>query len=96
MEVVAWARGDDRETDLRRLLGRFALLPFDAGADFDGAVRLYRRCRAQGVTPRGLIDCLIAAVAWRRGAALLSHDVDISRVVTVAGIELDGASLRPT
>src|SRR5919109_1307565 len=95
LEVLAGARSDDREADLRRLLDRFALLRFDAGADFDGAVRLYRQCRSQGVTPRGLIDCMIAAVAWRRDASLLSHDADLARVATVAGIELDGGSLLP-
>jgi predicted nucleic acid-binding protein len=48
MEVLAGARDDRREADLRRLLLAFELLPFDAVADFDGAVRIYRRCRAQG------------------------------------------------
>lgn len=94
VEVLAGVRTTDRETDLRRLLGRFALLGFDAVADFDGAVRLYRRCRSQGVKPRELIDCMIAAVAWRRGAAVLAHDADLARVATVAGIELDGGSLQ--
>jgi predicted nucleic acid-binding protein len=71
-----------------------ALLGFDAVADFDGAVRIYRRCRAAGVTPRGMIDCMIAAVAWRRGATLLAHDADMDRVARVVEIELDDASLR--
>jgi hypothetical protein len=31
MEVIAGAHSYDRETDLRRLLPRFHLLPFDAG-----------------------------------------------------------------
>jgi predicted nucleic acid-binding protein len=94
MEVLAGARSDKREDDLRRLLLRFTMLPFDAAADFDGAVRIYRRCRRAGVTPRGLIDCMIAAVAWRRGATVLAHDADLDRVASVIGIELDGASLR--
>lgn len=94
MEVLAGARDDRRETDLRRLLLRFELLPFDPASDFDGAVRIYRRCRAAGVTPRGLIDCMIAAVTWRREATLLAHDADLTRVAAVIGIELDAASLR--
>lgn len=94
MEVVAGARDDRRETDLRRLLLRFELLSFDAVADFDGAVRIYRRCRAAGVTPRGMVDCMIASVAWRREATLLAHDADMDRVARVIGIELDEASLR--
>jgi predicted nucleic acid-binding protein len=89
MEVLAGARDDRREADLRRLLGRFALLSFDAVSDFDGAVRIYRRARAAGVTPRRMIDCMIAAVAWRHGAALLAQDADMDRVARVIGIELD-------
>ena len=94
MEVLAGARSDKREDDLRRLLLRFRLLHFDAAADFDAAVRIYRRCRKAGVTPRGLIDCMIAAVAWRSGATVLAHDADLDRVARVIGIELDRASLR--
>src|SRR5271154_1064979 len=52
----AHAIDEKRECDLRRLLGRFQLVGFDAVTDFDGAVTIYRRCRAAGVTPRGMID----------------------------------------
>ncbi len=45
MEIMAGARSDAREADLRRLLLRFHLYHFDAATDFDGAVRIYRRCR---------------------------------------------------
>jgi predicted nucleic acid-binding protein len=41
-----------------------------------------------------MVDCMIAAVAYRRSLALLSWDADMSRVAEVIGIELDGASLR--
>jgi len=94
MEVVAGARSNERESDLRRLLLRFHLLRFDAATDFDGAMRIYRRCRSAGVTPRGMIDCMIAAVAWRRRASLLANDTDLDRVARVVGIDLDDA-MRP-
>lgn len=94
MEVLAGARSDAREADLRRLLLRFHLLRFDAVADFDGAVRVYRRCRAAGVTPRGMVDCMIAAVAQRHRATVLAHDADLHRVGRIAGIELDPTSHR--
>ena len=93
MEVLAGARSNQRELDLRRLLLRFDLLRFDPAADFDGAVRIYRRCRAAGVTPRGLVDCMISAVAWRREATLLAQDADLDRVARVIGIELEVDSL---
>ena len=94
MEVLAGARSDAREDDLRRLLLRFGLAGFDAVSDFDAATRIYRRCRRAGVTPRGMIDCMIAAVAHRRNLALLAWDVDMFRLADVIGLELDGASLR--
>jgi predicted nucleic acid-binding protein len=94
MEVLAGARSDAREHDLRRLLLRAGLLPFDVASDFDAATRIYRRCRQSGITPRGIIDCMIAAVAWRAGAALLSYDIDLARVANVIGITLDDASLN--
>jgi predicted nucleic acid-binding protein len=94
MEVLAGARDDRCESELRRLLLRFELLQFEAAADFDGAARIYRRCRSAGVTPRGMVDCMIASVAWRRGATLLAHDADLDRVARVVGIDLDEASLR--
>ena len=92
MEVLAGARSDAREADLRRLLLRFYLYHFDAATDFDGAVRIYRRCRQAGITPRGLVDCMIAAVAWRQQAAILACDADLDRVARVVGIKLDQPS----
>ena len=89
MEVLAGARSDAREADLRRLLLRFHLYQFDPAADFDGAARIYRRCRQAGVAPRGLLDCMIAAVAWRHRATLLTCDADLDRVARVIGIHLD-------
>ncbi len=92
MEVVAGARNDAREADLRRLLRRFDLLRFDAAVDFDAAVHIYRACRRVGVTPRGMVDCMIASVAHRHGATLLALDSDLSRVAEVVGIHMDPAS----
>ncbi len=80
-------------TPLAGLL-RFPLLSIDPTADFAAAARIYRRCRNAGINPRGMVDCLIAAVAWRRGAVLLAHDADLDRIAGVVGIELNEASLR--
>lgn len=93
MEVASGARTAQREWHLRRLLARFQLLPFDTVVDFDRATTVYRTCRAEGVTPRGLIDCMIAAVAARNGASILAHDHDFVRVARVMGIHLDAGSL---
>ena len=94
MEVLAGARSDARCEELRRMLLRFELAHFDAVTDFDAAARIYRRCRQAGVTPRCMVDCMIAAVAHRRALALLAWNADLFRVAEVIGIELDEASLR--
>lgn len=91
MEVLAGARDDRRADDLRRLLLRCRLLALDPAADFDAAARVYRRCRRVGVTPRGLVDCLIVAVAWRSGASVLAQDVDVDRVCAVMDVPSDRA-----
>ena len=96
MEVLAGARTDELEARLRRLLDRFDLLAFEPVADFPGAARIYRRCRAAGITPRGMLDCMVAAVAWRCDATLLAHDADLDRVAGVLALDLDPGSLRAT
>jgi predicted nucleic acid-binding protein len=93
MEVTAGARTDEREADLRRLLLRFKLLHFDTAADFDAAGRIYRNCRRAGITPRGLVDCMIASVARRHGASILAYDLDLDRVAKVMRVGMDYASL---
>ncbi|MDA8195680.1 MAG: PIN domain nuclease [Actinomycetota bacterium] len=93
MEIMAAARSKKQETDLRRLLLSFNLIRFDASIDFDGAVRLYRKCRLEGITPRGMVDCMIASVANRVRASLLTFDADLIRIARVAQIKIDDASL---
>ena len=90
MEVTTGARDTAREQDLRRLLGHCRLLPFDAAVDFDAASRIYRMCRRNGVTPRGLIDCMITSVAHRHGATVLSTDGDLHRIARVVGVPIEG------
>ena len=89
MEVVAGARDAVRERDLRRLMERFALLRFDVAIDFDAAARVYRSCRRSGITPSGMIDCMVASVALRNGADLLTADRDLELVGRFLGITID-------
>jgi predicted nucleic acid-binding protein len=89
MEVLAGARTDRLETKLRSLLNRFPLLRFDPVIDFDAATHIYRSCRRVGVTPRGFVDCMIASVAARHDATLLTVDGDVVRIAEVVGIPVD-------
>lgn len=96
MEVCAGARTPAREVDLRRMFARFPLARFDAVADFNGAVTIYRTCRRAGVTPRGLLDCMIAAVALRGGHTVLAQDRDLDQVARVIGLRVHPASQGAT
>lgn len=95
MEVLAGARDDAGHDRLLALQRSFNWLPTDPIADFSGAATIYRKCRAVGFTPRGLIDCMIANIAMRGGNQLLTADRDFAamasivplRLVSIAGTE---------
>ena len=88
MEVLAGAKDARRHLDLRRLLHPFEWIPFDPAADFTGAAKLYRACRAAGITPRSLVDCMIANVAIRTGSQLLAADRDFEAMTQVVPLRL--------
>ena len=75
MELLAGARRERHLRDLHRLLARAVTLE-TLPSDYDDAASIYRSCRRHGETPRSLIDCLIAAIAIRAGAAVLHADRD--------------------
>jgi predicted nucleic acid-binding protein len=90
MELLAGAADAEDVTRLRRLLGRFELLPVEGLADYEAAAELYRRCRAGGETVRKLTDCLIAAVALRHAATLLHRDHDFEVIARHTALRVAG------
>jgi predicted nucleic acid-binding protein len=88
MEVLAGAKDPDSWSKLRRLLTSFAWLPVEPVADFEAAAEIYRECRSRGVTPRGLIDCMIVAVALRTDASILTADKDFTFMATVVPLSI--------
>lgn len=92
MEVLAGARDGAADRRLRQMLGSVVNLSFDAVVDFEGAARIYRLCRRSGVTPRNMVDCMVASVAMRHRAALLANDADFARIASVVALELDTAT----
>lgn len=87
MEVLAGAASsllaDTRAALLAFPLLRVGLDDFERGAD------VYRTCRAGGSTPRGLMDCLIAAVALREDASILHVDADFDLIARHTGLRLE-------
>jgi predicted nucleic acid-binding protein len=90
MELLAGAADAEDVTRLRRLVGRFELLPVEGLADYEAAAELYRRCRAGGETVRKLTDCLIAAVALRHAATLLHRDHDFEVIARHTALRVAG------
>lgn len=91
-ELLVGARSNAELAALRRMLDGVDIALVHPRDDFDAAVDLYQRCRTVGITPRGLVDCLIAAMAARTGHPLLHHDRDLASLATVAGVpEAEGS-----
>jgi predicted nucleic acid-binding protein len=90
MELLAGATTPGEVAQLRRLLGRFDVLPVEGLADYETAAELYRRCRAGGENVHKLTDCLIAAVAMRHGATLLHRDHDFEVIARHTPLRVAG------
>lgn len=88
MEVLAGARDDADHDRLRRLLYGRHFLPVDGPNDYETAAHVYRLCRGGGETPRKLTDCLIAAVAIRNDAQVLSGDSDFEVIARYTDLRL--------
>jgi predicted nucleic acid-binding protein len=89
MEVLAGARDESATSTLRALLLRCRLLRFDPVVDFEAAAKIYRTCRRAGVTPRGMVDCMIANVSLRHAASVLTTDRDFRAMAAVIGLDVE-------
>lgn len=84
VEVLQGAR-TDREFDrlLAYLQPQPFLAPVEGQATYTRAAELYRRCRAEGFTPRSTIDCVIAQLAIDHGVPLLHADREFLRIAAI-------------
>ena len=85
-EVLAGLRDAKVAAALARDLESFPLLQPDRGAH-EAAAELHRAARAKGITA-GTIDCLIATIAVRHRAALLTTDRDFALLAPLCGLTL--------
>jgi hypothetical protein len=88
LELLAGARSDVHHAELRALLNRAHHLAVRPLFDYEEAARIYLSCRREGVTPRSLTDCLVAAVALHTGTPLLHADSDFNRMAEIVGLEV--------
>jgi predicted nucleic acid-binding protein len=80
MELFSGERDAGKFRHLERLLAAMPLCQVDPVCDFAEAGCLYSVLRDKGITIRSRIDCLIAAIAWRRNATLVHADRDFDRI----------------
>lgn len=88
MEILAGARNKESAAQLRRLLTSFGWIPVESGTDFVGAAAVYQSCRQAGITPRGLIDCMIANIAMRTGSEILAADAAFASMARVVPLRI--------
>lgn len=79
LELLAGARSEQQAGELVRLLQRCEPVAVEV-LDYRVAADIYRVCRRSGATLRGLVDCLIAAVAARNGVPVLHRDRDFETI----------------
>jgi len=88
MEVLAGARSDAHEQELRRLLGACDFFATEGPIDYERAADLHRACRRGGETIRTLLDCMLAAVAIRHDLRLLHADADFDAIARHAPLAI--------
>ena len=80
MELFAGARDAGNLRRIERLTTAMPLCRVDPVCDFAEAGSLYKMLRDKGVTIRSSVDCLIAAIAWRRKATIVHADRDFDAI----------------
>jgi len=87
-ELLQGFRSDEEARLVEEHLRAFPVLRLEGLDDFALAAGLYRAARAQGVTIRKTLDCLIAAPCVRTGAPLLHADADFDRLASCSALRI--------
>jgi predicted nucleic acid-binding protein len=83
MELLAGANTPRALADTEKLVSGLPLLSVDAHLDYRAAAATARASRQNGHPVRSIVDCLIAAVAVRTGAALVHRDRDYDHLAEI-------------
>jgi len=87
-EVLQGIRDDQQFARVRKALLRYEIFP-TGGIDLAlAAVENYRALRAQGITVRKTIDCLVATFCLQNGHTLLHNDRDFDPFEAVLGLQV--------
>jgi len=85
-EVLQGVKDDNAYRAVRSKLLKFEIFPTGGIALAIAAAKNYRRLRAQGLTVRRTIDCLIATFCLEHGHSLLHNDRDFDPFEHVLGL----------
>jgi predicted nucleic acid-binding protein len=85
-ELLSGVRGDTEFARLKAAMNGFPLV-LARSADHVAAARIANACARKGV-PTSTVDCLIAALAISRKAALYTLDRDFARMAPHCGLTL--------
>lgn len=88
LEVLAGAQTQDRHDEWQNLLYTCEYLRSQPPLDYEAGAAIFRTCRRGGETIRALSDCVIAAVAMRCKAAILTKDRDFTAIARHVELEL--------
>lgn len=82
-EILLGLKNDREAEKIQDLLAAFDYLPELSRQDHELAAKIYRDCRARGLTVRSTIDCLIAQTCIARNLGLLTKDRDFKAIAKV-------------
>lgn len=88
MEVLAGVRPGPPATNVERLLHSQSWCPVEPALDYRAAADVFAITRSSGRQPRSVQDCLIAAVALRRGVAVAHRDRDFEHIAAATGLKV--------
>jgi len=79
-EILLGLKTEAEASRIADLLLAFDVVPEPTMADYRETARIYRLCRANGVTIRSTIDCLIAQLSIRDRLPVLTKDRDFNAI----------------
>jgi predicted nucleic acid-binding protein len=88
MELLAGTRSTREHLAIVAIFQSINLIKIQANSDFDGAAHIYLEARKSGLTPGGLIDTLIVAIALRSKSSLMTLDRNQMQLARHFGVEV--------
>lgn len=88
MELLAGSADPRQREAILSALRACRNVEVDEVHDWEAAADVYLACRRAGVTPRKLLDCLIAAIAIRSGVPVLAQDRDFKLIAEHTSLQL--------